>query len=330
MPTFINLCKHNHSEKMKTKDFIDLLTKIGFSQYSAKAYIALVQLGRASAPDISTVSGVPKPKIYEALDDLYKKGFVGKVEDSKPTIYFAYSPVEKMNEWLSQFSELGEYLNSIYNTKESTISEYGVYSIGDYTEKFSASEFEYIFDQSENLYDRFFDGRIINYYHLSEQRGHNILLAVSKKKTIILEDLGDRVQLIVLEKDILLRVIDTVFTIAPMNRSITSEMWELAKGEDIIYVDTVMSSSGYVFGQHGTIWLTKGRLFIQIPNKTTYARPITVVEHCAISNDGSLEITVKRKDGTLEHLQIFTYSDPRIIASLVSLLKNSSRSKSAQ
>ncbi|MHA1852043.1 MAG: TrmB family transcriptional regulator [Candidatus Heimdallarchaeaceae archaeon] len=307
---------------MRKEDFIDLLTKIGFTQYSAKAYHALVQLKQASAPDISAVSGVPKAKIYEALDDLYKKGFVGKIEDSKPAKYFAYNPAEKINSWLGQFVELGEYLESIYDTKEESLSEYGVRSLGDYKGKFLASDFNYIFDQSEDLYERFFEGKILNYYRLAPQKGRMSLVAVSKKKTIVLEDHSDRVQLIVLETDVFLRIIDAVMNLSPVNRAITTEMMELSKGEEIIFVDSVLSASGYVFGQYGTIWLSRGRLFIHIPNKPVYARPFSVIDKCEVSSEGSLELSIKRKDGILENIQLFTYSDPKIIQSLVMLMKS--------
>ena len=49
---------------------IDLLRRLGFTEYEAKAYLALSQLGEASAKQIAEKSGLPKNKVYEILENL--------------------------------------------------------------------------------------------------------------------------------------------------------------------------------------------------------------------------------------------------------------------
>ena len=99
----------------KTPHILDKLKLIGFTEYTSRAYLALVKLGEATAPDIARESNIPQSKIYGVLDDLYDKGFVGKAggKDKKtdqskkkttsPPIYFAHQPMEKISSWLDQF-----------------------------------------------------------------------------------------------------------------------------------------------------------------------------------------------------------------------------------
>lgn len=49
------------------KDDIKLLRELGFSEYESKALLALLARGEATAPQISSISGVPGTKIYTVL-----------------------------------------------------------------------------------------------------------------------------------------------------------------------------------------------------------------------------------------------------------------------
>ena len=52
------------------------LVNLGLSKYEAKAYAALVTLREATASEIAARSGVPKGRIYDALNELCSKGLV--------------------------------------------------------------------------------------------------------------------------------------------------------------------------------------------------------------------------------------------------------------
>jgi len=52
------------------------LQTLGFSEYEAKAYIALVSLGSPTAYEISDFTEVPYPKVYSVLAKLEKRGLV--------------------------------------------------------------------------------------------------------------------------------------------------------------------------------------------------------------------------------------------------------------
>lgn len=61
---------------MEQMELMNLLKKTGFTEYEAKAYIALTQTGEAAVKRIAETSGLPTNKTYEALHHLEKKGFV--------------------------------------------------------------------------------------------------------------------------------------------------------------------------------------------------------------------------------------------------------------
>ncbi|MEJ2150164.1 MAG: helix-turn-helix domain-containing protein, partial [Chloroflexota bacterium] len=56
---------------------MDLLTKlvaVGFTEYEAKVYVALLQEYPATGYQISKKSGVPRSMVYEALGRLHARG----------------------------------------------------------------------------------------------------------------------------------------------------------------------------------------------------------------------------------------------------------------
>lgn len=69
-------------------ELINTLTRLGFSQYEAQAYIALVGQGALTGAEVSRGAGVPPSKIYETLARLETKGAV-LVNRSEPVRYSA-------------------------------------------------------------------------------------------------------------------------------------------------------------------------------------------------------------------------------------------------
>ena len=59
-----------------TSDRIARLRGFGLSEYAARAYLALLDLGTCEARDVSSLSKVPASKIYHILEQLHDKGLV--------------------------------------------------------------------------------------------------------------------------------------------------------------------------------------------------------------------------------------------------------------
>lgn len=78
---------------MVQETIVDDLTSLGLTKNEAKAYHALVKIGRATARKIADESGIPRSKVYETLDLLDKRGIIKKVTGSDPT-EFDPAPVD--------------------------------------------------------------------------------------------------------------------------------------------------------------------------------------------------------------------------------------------
>lgn len=61
---------------MDSQQLTAVLTDAGLSRYQAQAYVALLELGRASAGELAEASGVPQPRIYDVVRDLEEQGYV--------------------------------------------------------------------------------------------------------------------------------------------------------------------------------------------------------------------------------------------------------------
>lgn len=73
-------------------DILAQLTALGFTEYEAKVYLALLQEHPATGYQIGKLAGVPRSMVYEALGRLEARGAVLKSFDEKATLYRPVSP----------------------------------------------------------------------------------------------------------------------------------------------------------------------------------------------------------------------------------------------
>jgi sugar-specific transcriptional regulator TrmB len=76
-----------------TLDLIKILQNLGFTEYEAKAYIALLNRSPMSGYAIALNSGVPRSKIYEVLEGLVGRGEV-LASHGSPVLYTPLPPKE--------------------------------------------------------------------------------------------------------------------------------------------------------------------------------------------------------------------------------------------
>ncbi|HWR39602.1 MAG TPA: helix-turn-helix domain-containing protein [Patescibacteria group bacterium] len=91
------------------RDLCEILQRLGFTQYEAKAYIALAGSGPAVPAYISKVSGIPRARIYDTLESLAAKGVIMTEENAEGAKSYAGLPVGVFLErvkagWLADFS----------------------------------------------------------------------------------------------------------------------------------------------------------------------------------------------------------------------------------
>ncbi|AFK18993.2 TrmB family transcriptional regulator [Haloferax mediterranei ATCC 33500] len=65
---------------MDTAELRTALRNAGLSQYQAEAYVALLQLGAASATELADACAVPTARIYDVLRDLEANGYIETYE----------------------------------------------------------------------------------------------------------------------------------------------------------------------------------------------------------------------------------------------------------
>jgi len=99
------------------KNMISLLQSIGFSQYEAKAYLALLQQSNVTGYELAKNSGIPASKVYQIINRLIERELI-LVIDSEPKKYIPLPPNEILgrlkNDYLGTLDELDRKLNKVY------------------------------------------------------------------------------------------------------------------------------------------------------------------------------------------------------------------------
>jgi sugar-specific transcriptional regulator TrmB len=95
------------------KDLSQKLRDLGLNEYEARAYIALVEIGKASSCEIAAKSGVPYGRIYDILAALVKKGLI-VVAPEKPRRWYAHPPMAVLGALIDKHAaELNELRGEI-------------------------------------------------------------------------------------------------------------------------------------------------------------------------------------------------------------------------
>jgi len=100
---------------------LDWLQTLGFSQYEAKVYLALLMQPDVTGYELAKHSGVPASKIYGTLNKLIAREMVQAI-DSDPKKYIPLPPEEILSRMRGEFLEtvdlLSEKLEQIYTQSE--------------------------------------------------------------------------------------------------------------------------------------------------------------------------------------------------------------------
>lgn len=81
---------------MSLEDLVARLTRLGFGEWEAKAYLALLQRSPVTGYQVSKESGVPRSMVYEVLGKLVSRGAALTTHDGDTTLYAPVPPVELM------------------------------------------------------------------------------------------------------------------------------------------------------------------------------------------------------------------------------------------
>lgn len=103
-------------------ELIQELTELGFSEYEARVYLALLRESPLNGYQISKNAGIPRSMVYEALGRLDTRGAVLKSEEGRATVYRPLPPDVLLDHHQkrqnSLIQTLRSELQSLFNAKQ--------------------------------------------------------------------------------------------------------------------------------------------------------------------------------------------------------------------
>ncbi len=75
-------------------DVVEQLQQLGFSEYEARAYVALLQQSPQNGYELAKNSGLPRANVYSVLEKLEERGAVVRLEETNSVRYAPVSPGE--------------------------------------------------------------------------------------------------------------------------------------------------------------------------------------------------------------------------------------------
>src|SRR6266545_7228560 len=84
-------------------DATALLQQLGFSEYEARAYLALLQWNPLNGYELAKLSGLPRANIYTVLQKLEERGVVVRLDMPNETRYTPMAPTELTERLASRF-----------------------------------------------------------------------------------------------------------------------------------------------------------------------------------------------------------------------------------
>lgn len=103
-------------EEQRTQDDarLERLRRAGLSRYESLVYLGLVQDRNARVVEIARRTGVPQPKVYQALDSLVEKGFCAVGADGVNR----YRPIDPDLAFQAQIGRLTEQKNDVHSLSQ--------------------------------------------------------------------------------------------------------------------------------------------------------------------------------------------------------------------
>ena len=111
-----------------TKSVLNELRDLGLSTYEAQAYLALIQGPNLSATDLCNDTSIPDSKIYFALEELQRKGFV-VVSEGVPRRYRALRPKDALGKLRALITQ--EYESQIGRLNQLAVALEPLYAPGE-------------------------------------------------------------------------------------------------------------------------------------------------------------------------------------------------------
>ncbi|TCS81425.1 TrmB family transcriptional regulator [Pectinatus cerevisiiphilus] len=144
-------------------DILAVLQRLDFTEYEAKAYLALLEKAPLSGYAVALNSGVPRSKVYEVLGGLEKRGVV-LVNHENTALYSPLPPQQLL-------AKKKRYAEKCFSIAEKTLKNYPV-----------------VLRHRENIWDIKGSGAIINKAEeIIDRARHRILLEICPEEAEIVK-----------------------------------------------------------------------------------------------------------------------------------------------
>jgi sugar-specific transcriptional regulator TrmB len=97
---------------------VDLLEKLGLTQYESRLYVALVVRGYGDSTALAETAGIPRTSSYKVLEGLCQKGYAFST-GGKPAIFKPHPIPETVQRLKSTIDEVFEVLDELHETVSS-------------------------------------------------------------------------------------------------------------------------------------------------------------------------------------------------------------------
>lgn len=96
---------------------VELLQQLGFKEYEAKCFVALTQLSKGTAKDVSRTCDVPRTRVYDAIRVLESKGLV-EIQHTNPQQFRAVPLDEAVKLLREEYEERTDHLADVLERLE--------------------------------------------------------------------------------------------------------------------------------------------------------------------------------------------------------------------
>jgi sugar-specific transcriptional regulator TrmB len=110
-------------------DLLADLMAVGFTEYEAKVYLALLRESPATGYQLGKSAGIPRSMVYEALGRLHVRGAILKSDDQRTTLYRPLPPDVLLNRYEQEHHRLIQSLRDSLRTLYATPDEDRIWSI---------------------------------------------------------------------------------------------------------------------------------------------------------------------------------------------------------
>ena len=89
----------------------EVLQEFGLSKTEAKVYLALLELGKSKAGEVTKKSLVNRTNVYDALERLIEKGLVSYVSENNKKVFEAVNPQRLQEILKDKHEKLGKIVD---------------------------------------------------------------------------------------------------------------------------------------------------------------------------------------------------------------------------